>query len=130
MSTKQELGSNQSKWLDALRSGRYSQGKDYLRCGDNYCCLGVAAELFDVPSSVDCLNESDGSPIYEFGGDVFEAPLQVLQNLALYGFVGEPAPDAEGILGCLTELNDGGKSFSEIADIIEADPAVFFEEPR
>ena len=33
------------KWLVALRSGDYKQGKDYLRKGNEYCCLGVAAEI-------------------------------------------------------------------------------------
>ena len=33
------------KWLVALRSGDYKQGIGYLRKGDKYCCLGVAAEI-------------------------------------------------------------------------------------
>ena len=34
------------KWLKALRSGRYKQGKQYLRNSDNtYCCLGVLAKV-------------------------------------------------------------------------------------
>ena len=29
----------------ALRSGKYKQGKNYLRADDTYCCLGVAVDL-------------------------------------------------------------------------------------
>lgn len=38
------------KWIEALRSGEYSQGKESLRDGNgNYCCLGVLAEIQGVP---------------------------------------------------------------------------------
>ena len=41
-----------SKWISALRSGEYKQGKEYLRDGDTWCCLGVLAKVqgFDVPN--------------------------------------------------------------------------------
>jgi hypothetical protein len=33
------------KWIDALRSGKYNQGRTYLAKNNNYCCLGVLADL-------------------------------------------------------------------------------------
>lgn len=35
------------KWLEALRSGEYKQGKSslYNRLHDSYCCLGVLLEV-------------------------------------------------------------------------------------
>ena len=33
------------KWVVALRSGKYEQGKEALRNGDKYCCLGVLCEI-------------------------------------------------------------------------------------
>lgn len=30
-----------AKWIKALRSGKYEQGKDYLYKNGKYCCLGV-----------------------------------------------------------------------------------------
>ena len=33
------------KWVAALRSGKYEQGKEALRNGDKYCCLGVLCEI-------------------------------------------------------------------------------------
>src|SRR5688572_668760 len=35
------------KWVEALRSGEFQQGKDSLRPKpDAFCCLGVACEVF------------------------------------------------------------------------------------
>jgi hypothetical protein len=37
------------KWIEALRSGDYKQGRGWLRDHDgNYCCLGVLMEVQDV----------------------------------------------------------------------------------
>lgn len=34
------------RWIEALRSGKYEQGKYALRTSDNcYCCLGVLADV-------------------------------------------------------------------------------------
>ena len=32
-------------WVDALRSGEYVQGAEYLRDDGKHCCLGVAMEV-------------------------------------------------------------------------------------
>ena len=40
------MKSNRKKlWVAALRSGKYEQGKEYLRWGNKFCCLGVLADL-------------------------------------------------------------------------------------
>ncbi len=33
-------------WVAALRSGEFQQGKDLLRHGDFYCCIGVGCEVY------------------------------------------------------------------------------------
>ena len=42
---------NQKLWVEALRSGKYLQGKERLvqKDGPNitYCCLGVACKLYE-----------------------------------------------------------------------------------
>lgn len=40
------LNENAKKWVQALRSGEYKQGKDALRDNDKFCCLGVACEVY------------------------------------------------------------------------------------
>lgn len=34
-------------WIDALRSGKYEQGRGALRCRSRYCCLGVLLDVID-----------------------------------------------------------------------------------
>lgn len=36
-----------TKWVKALRSGKFVQGKDQLQDGETFCCLGVLATLVD-----------------------------------------------------------------------------------
>lgn len=38
-----------SRWLAALRSGKYAQGRRKLAHLDTYCCLGVAMCEFHLP---------------------------------------------------------------------------------
>lgn len=40
------MNANAKKWVAALRSGEYSQGRGRLRKGDTFCCLGVACDLY------------------------------------------------------------------------------------
>lgn len=44
-----------TKWVKALRSGRYEQGNSYLKFGHKFCCLGVLGAVCKIP-----LNELDG----------------------------------------------------------------------
>ncbi len=59
------------KWVDALRSGQYKQGKGCLREDGRYCCLGVLAEiegLLDADGAVDdnkALLPRDILPLFE-----------------------------------------------------------------
>ncbi len=84
------------KWVKALRSGDYDQGKHFLRHGGRYCCLGV---LCDVQSK------------------------KALSGLKSLGTSQLPPRWAAGLtkeqMSELAKLNDTGKSFDKIADHIE-----------
>lgn len=43
---RKQVRENRAKWVAALRSGEYKQGKGKLRTrGNTYCCLGVACAI-------------------------------------------------------------------------------------
>ncbi len=47
----------------ALRSGRYKQGKNQLRRGDRFCCLGVACDLYGKATKTQWKVNRFGDPI-------------------------------------------------------------------
>ena len=123
-------------WVAALRSGKYEQGQNVLCDGSRFCCLGVLADLADVPQ-VDVSErireryEYDDDPIYKFEvGSGFDysstaipAPLwsTFLEDLDLGVMV--PATDfhiRDTLHNRLMTMNDDGSTFSDIiADYIE-----------
>lgn len=40
-----------TKWVKALRSGKYKQGYKHLRRDNKYCCLGVLCEIMGTPGN-------------------------------------------------------------------------------
>ena len=82
---------SKAKWLAALRSGKYKQGKGMLKCEGRYCCLGVAVEI-----GISTPNE------------LFPETLCTEEDFL-----------DECLQRKLASLNDGGRSFKKIADYIE-----------
>lgn len=115
------------KWIMALRSGEYTQGKGFLCVLDNgnptYCCLGVLADAV-VPGSWgdpvelrDPLKEEKGAKVTarSFSADrrgswVFFLDIEDWERYGLSHLVSQTH---------LSEMNDQGRSFEEIADYIE-----------
>jgi hypothetical protein len=92
------------QWIEALRSGKYKQCQGRLTKDGNYCCLGVAAEV--------------GGYIIDEEADAILSPGGIRWGYATYAALGgfglkPPARDR------LISMNDGGKTFAEIADFIE-----------
>lgn len=106
------------KWLEALRSGEYKQGKEALRLPDNtFCCLGVLCDLHAKETGNQWL-PVDGD--MEYLGGTCVVPDEVMQWAGL--------PEEDPLVGGLTDqdkkyiscLNDElDYTFSEIADVIE-----------
>lgn len=110
------------KWLKALRGREYKQTKRALRTLDGFCCLGVLCDVIDPnkwsPNPSDSIKYN-----YDFGLGTLESSV-VCQNVhkELGSALGDLKDTIEykgGYFACLTELNDAGMSFEEIADIIE-----------
>lgn len=94
------------QWVDALRSGKYTQDLDYLFSGEGYCCLGVYAK--DVMSCDDDLLYKDGFVGREGARNKVSS---------IYGQIRQEFGSA--FCDRLIAMNDSGKSFLEIADKIE-----------
>lgn len=87
------------KWIEALRSGKFAENK----C----CCLGVACVVAKLPVV-------DSAEWLQFGADkdTHYSPWE----LGRFG-IDEKGTLANGKV--LSELNDAGASFEEIAKLIE-----------
>lgn len=116
------LTANQQAWVDALRSGQYKQTKYRLQDESGYCCLGVACRIADK-AGVPTDKRDDGTIL---GGSLIYQP-DVKAWLGLIDDSGAYiTKDGDGRL---TVLNDClGKTFSEIADIIEANAGSLFND--
>ena len=96
-------------WVKALRSGKYKQGTGVLREGDRFCCLGVLCDLNRIDGGAEWETTFWMNHYYFYGGDDIRLPNKIKK------FVGLSASKERSLAG----LNDGGKSFREIADVIE-----------
>ena len=111
-------------WLDALRGGEYVQGQGALRQGfadideSFYCCLGVLCDLYakSVENSP-AWTSGDGYGS-RFGGRESYPPYFVLEWAGLDSEEGAYTRN-DGGWSSLAELNDRGRTFEEIASIIE-----------
>ena len=45
-------------WLEALRSGKYKQGRYTFRNGDKYCCLGVLCMVLKHPEWIKLVRDN------------------------------------------------------------------------
>ena len=115
----------QKLWLKALRSGKFKQGKNALNRNSHYCCLGVACEVFKEHLSTIKKYETS----VEYDGEFGQLPLAINNLLRLYNVEGDIFPfSGGGKLKSLVDLNDRyGKTFSEIADIIEENAKYYFK---
>lgn len=97
------MNDNAKKWVAALRSGKYKQTQGQLRSDDKYCCLGVACDL-----------AMETGVISSFIGTNLGLPKPVQDWIGLKDDFG----NYRGFSSLASE-NDAGRTFLEIADIIE-----------
>ena len=133
--TVKQQRENVAKLVARLRDPATSQGRGALRCGDSFCCLGVACDINDASKWTD----DDGSFMWSdgnSGGLVTESarePYGLRTHVG--GFNARGCDVALAVMRrirsgnfdtCLAELNDLGATFAEIADVIEAHPPGLF----
>lgn len=127
-----------ARWVENLRSGKYEQGRGVLRKDSEYCCLGVLCEMAAEEGIVETIipeidehfaevYEPEEFPTHAYrdiGADdseVFYLPTAV-QEWSDLPFNPSIEWDREGMEyqnRYLSTLNDSGKTFKEIADLIE-----------
>ena len=139
--TKFEFNEDQKEiikeWVGRLRSGKYKQGQNNLvtlrkNKKPKYCCLGVLAEMAYekgivakrvkvIEPGLSVINYSNNE--YAYG---YKTLPEVVSRWA--GFVTRnnlidenPVCYSEGSNNTYAGLNDAGKTFAEIADLIEQD---------
>jgi hypothetical protein len=103
----------QQEWVDALRSGKYKQGRGALRRGNEFCCLGVLCEIA-IKHGVIAPAKKENRVLFSYEGTTSVLPSTV-QHFA--GVKNEYGNFGEG--DCLSNRNDHGATFPEIADLIE-----------
>lgn len=102
-----------TKWIKALRSGKYEQGTGYLKTthvndigeiSSTYCCLGVAGEICGVKMS----EKGKGFLTNYSFPDIHKIPKSI-----------QGVPANNSLVKKLANMNDEGKSFKYIASYIE-----------
>lgn len=95
-------------WTEALLSGNYDQTKARLYDGDNgFCCLGVLCDLYLKEKNLEWESKHTIFGQYEY----------LPESVMKWAELDNDNPKVNGEF--LSELNDGGKPFSEIAKLIE-----------
>lgn len=64
-------------WVEALRSGKYKQGKLALKTEDGYCCLGVLCDIYAKTQKKKGFSKIPSGSIYDFGHDKRETDLPI-----------------------------------------------------
>lgn len=119
--TAEQTAANRKKWTDALRSGRYKQGRGTLvNFSDGvetprFCCLGVACDVAAVEGIIPA---RDGR---RYAGEGLQLPEVVREWLGIEGGEGNLKDSVAGSeASCLSNLNDHYEyDFNQLADVID-----------
>jgi hypothetical protein len=112
-----------ARWIEALRSGNYTQGFGKLRDGNKFCCLGVLCELAVADGIV---SRSTNDDIHEYTGFIDGdslLPDKVLEWIGAeaVAWAGGPILAIGGEQLPAYRHNDSReRTFAELADAIEA----------
>lgn len=118
-----------TKWVKALRSNKYKQGKDLLCTDDNkFCCLGVLCDLYQNEAKRNkkaqlnsLIDKKIGCVVY--GGEMRFLPNKVMDwaglntDKGVTSHIKRSAPYSK--CTSLANMNDCGLTFETIANFIE-----------
>ena len=122
------------KWIAALRSGEYEQGKNKLRGSEGFCCLGVLCDLYTQETKMvgwefRGYDENEHLPqdYWYFDEESEFLPESVMEWAGLsianpkvkVDVTGEDDEEDWFYFDEISTLNDSGYSFSALSNIIE-----------
>lgn len=132
------LKARRQAWVKALLSDKYSQDTSYLKTDDGFCCLGVICDIEGVEWSEETKSGERG---YMFGkeGEAEGLNVALMERYGLNGIQGQlndtiywiegewqrevpPEQYSYSSYDGLAEANDDGRSFKDIADLINDFP--------
>ncbi len=114
------MNKNAERWIEALRSGEYTQAKQRLRKDDSFCCLGVACDLYIEETGKAFWDEDYYGPVFKSDllDDSYEEavlPEEVSEWLGLKNTTAY----SNSAHTSASEINDGGATFNQIANFLE-----------
>lgn len=126
-----------AKWVAALRSGKYDQGRGQLRSPDGYfCCLGVLCELAVAENVTTLIKVEQNNPDYLVGshfdyyyGKTKNQEVPPIEVREWAGFIRNEIPDlrvddeeaygGESMTEIVTLNDEECYTFEQLADLIE-----------
>ena len=117
------VSENGKKWLAALRSGNYVQGKGTLCKDGAYCCLGVACNLYQKDVGNLSVSPSSVDGRLRFDQESATLPTKVRLWLRVDH---NPRVMWKDSAITVAQLNDAGVSFMEIAQLLEDQASTVF----
>jgi len=125
-----------AKWIEKLKSGEYKQGKDMLhnRFENTFCCLGVLCDMYSKEKGVPWNNLIHNSPesfmynsehylpekVIEWAGFDVEEEKKLIDHQYIYSSASVEELVEKTPNECsLPQLNDGGKDFKYISNVID-----------
>lgn len=125
-------------WLAALNSGEYTQCQGRLQDARGFCCLGVLSDLHSKSPSVtatswredvDYADTLDGHSEDQLVGHIYggekELPPKSVMTWAFENYTGTQdscvslVSGSHALADTLAGMNDSGKTFAEIAEMID-----------
>lgn len=103
------------QWINALLSGKYKQGRGnlYNNIYKEHCCIGVLGEVCGITKT-----EMNKKGLFD---DQWFSNFDRIKSKIPKELIGSNVKSKRGnpIVGKLVRMNDGGKSFEEIANYIQ-----------
>lgn len=119
------MNQNAKKWVAALESGDYEQTDGVLKSksGFEYCCLGVACEVYRQETGLGRWTEE-----HRFSASAEDARTATLPNRVMEWLgINDAYGTYDDGYKSLTDHNDHDKfTFKEIAEIIKSEPKGLF----